>query len=1110
MKTALRRGIIITFFAGSCVALEFQASGSPLVPIEWQQRVKSGALEGQAKHVAWSRDQNNNFVDDALEALPATNRTTMIIQLNSCAGDSQVLQFLAQHGTIRRVGTLVPYVVLDNVTAGDALIIATNSAVAAVEADKVLKTFDDTSGRAVRARKSASYSVGTTGTFEDRTSSSGGGVIIAIVDSGVDDTHPALTGKYVAGYNAEHSPRITGNPTDDNTFISTGPNGICNTAAAGGDFQGWALDAAAFPPPVLPSAPAALISIPVGQGFPEPFAYQGLNWFFNAPVIAPGGASMTIHSSLTGDDVAGNYQDPNGVTKPCIYPGPNGICDSTASGGDVQVIPVGQGVPFIQCISPAVLASGHIDPNGALHTTPTSDDTWGGPWHGTHVAGIAMALADGSGCRPATDGTPAAQNNCAGLAFGASLVDVKVTRFDGFALTSDIMDGLEWLYLNTATRVVNISIGDDSPSAGTEAISQVINTLVLNGIAVVVAAGNAGKQAIGAIASSDLAITVAAADDRGTVDDTDDVIASFSTFGPRVDFVDNGPATPPGQLKPDITAPGVGIVSTLGGGTGGYHPLDGTSMASPCVAGAAALLLSYYHDTYGVYLDPGLLKDLLKRTAYVGGWGATYADIDTYNKYWGFGLLNLDLAVQYLQPGNGIADVTFPSCLAGAAGDNCGQPCHLAPPLVHDWDNSADILLPPGTTPEADVATTITVRVENRSGNDANLVQVCVGVRPYVSGAFVSYYDVGCKTVNVPAHTPVSVSFPWTPLNGPPGSGWDHQCVFATINYGLDKDPCNNQTQRNVTGILTHSTAAATFLVDNPFKEAATIVLELQATNAFTNFTAFLEPTNVITLQPSDCPAKAQITFTPRPGLPIGTTARFWVVPTAFTASHPQGVALPGVTFDVTEVAGGIQQAYSVGRHGDQGLIKLPLNLAGVPTSDPRAKVDQLLIVFDVDVRPTNVVLTADQVVITGSPSNTVPAYTVSFEDGTNVGKRLTIQFSSALLDQQRYRVSFERFVGADGAPLLGDLDFEFRVLQGDVNNSGGVTATDLSFVRGRLGQVAAFGDSSRADVNMTGAVTATDISFVRSRIGHSAPIAPGEVRIEPGPVPAAPGEEPK
>jgi hypothetical protein len=70
----------------------------------------------------------------------------------------------------------------------------------------------------------------------------------------------------------------------------------------------------------------------------------------------------------------------------------------------------------------------------------------------------------------------------------------------------------------------------------------------------------------------------------------------------------------------------------------------------------------------------------------------------------------------------------------------------------------------------------------------------------------------------------------------------------------------------------------------------------------------------------------------------------------------------------------------------------------------------------------------------------------------------------------------------------LGDVDFDLRVLQGDVNGSGAVTATDVSAARGRINQIAAFGNTSRADVNMSGAITGPDLSFVRARIGNSAP----------------------
>jgi len=78
--------------------------------------------------------------------------------------------------------------------------------------------------------------------------------------------------------------------------------------------------------------------------------------------------------------------------------------------------------------------------------------------------------------------------------------------------------------------------------------------------------------------------------------------------------------------------------------------------------------------------------------------------------------------------------------------------------------------------------------------------------------------------------------------------------------------------------------------------------------------------------------------------------------------------------------------------------------------------------------------------------------------------------------------------VDGDGSALEGDSDVELRVLQGDANGSGIVTATDVSFVRGRLNQPVAFGESSRADPNLTGGVSGPDVTYVRSRINNSAP----------------------
>jgi hypothetical protein len=215
------------------------------------------------------------------------------------------------------------------------------------------------------------------------------------------------------------------------------------------------------------------------------------------------------------------------------------------------------------------------------------------------------------------------------------------------------------------------------------------------------------------------------------------------------------------------------------------------------------------------------------------------------------------------------------------------------------------------------------------------------------------------------------------------------------------------------------------------------------------------------------------------------TTPGDWLVRARLTDSFgAQSVSAP-IAVRVLPV---IESAYSVGQHGSEGLIHLPLNLSGIPTTDPRSTVDEILVVFTAPVGTRGGGVSPDDVNITSSMGNPIPPYTVSFAGGALTGNELTIHFSGSLPDQDRYHFSLSGFIDTKGDPLLGDTDFELRVLRGDANNNGAVTATDVSFVRSRINQPVAFGATSRADVNMNGSITGPDVSFVRSRIGHSAP----------------------
>ncbi|MEV4867173.1 S8 family peptidase [Streptomyces ossamyceticus] len=226
--------------------------------------------------------------------------------------------------------------------------------------------------------------------------------------------------------------------------------------------------------------------------------------------------------------------------------------------------------------------------------TAGTDDMVG---HGTHVA----ATLAGSGAR--------SHGRYKGVALGAGILNAKVLDDSGEGSDSGVIAGLEWAAAQGA-RVANLSLGqDDTP--GEDPVEAAVNALSKStGMLIVAAAGNEGPDAgtVGSPGAAESALTVGAVDGE-------DRLADFSSTGPTADSA----------LKPDLTAPGVDIVSAkaahgyLGDpAADGYVSMSGTSMATPHAAGAAAILAQRHPDWTGARIKQALTASTTPTTGATG------------------------------------------------------------------------------------------------------------------------------------------------------------------------------------------------------------------------------------------------------------------------------------------------------------------------------------------------------------------------------------------------------------------------------------------------------------------------------------------------------------
>ncbi|WP_236063956.1 S8 family serine peptidase [Streptomyces poriferorum] len=224
-----------------------------------------------------------------------------------------------------------------------------------------------------------------------------------------------------------------------------------------------------------------------------------------------------------------------------------------------------------------------------------------GNGHGTHTASTIAGTGAASGGKEK------------GAAPGARLLVGKVLGNEGTGEESYSIAGMEWAKAQGAD-IVSMSLGTPNGSDGTDPTSQAVNELSADGGPLfVIAAGNTyDPGTIGSPGAAASALTVAA------VDRNDD----------RAEFSSQGPLIGTHSLKPDVSAPGTDVSAaasqSVPGWTGGlYRTMSGTSMATPLVAGSAAILKERHPDWSGERIKNALMStsDKTAETPYEVGTG---------------------------------------------------------------------------------------------------------------------------------------------------------------------------------------------------------------------------------------------------------------------------------------------------------------------------------------------------------------------------------------------------------------------------------------------------------------------------------------------------------
>lgn len=263
-----------------------------------------------------------------------------------------------------------------------------------------------------------------------------------------------------------------------------------------------------------------------------------INWLNDAVLRMPDVRAMTRALPIAGQAPESTQELPWGIKRVNAA----GAWSKTRGEG-VKVVVIDTGIDRTHPDLQELLAGGW---NATSKEKPEDYNDDNG--HGSHVAGTIAGVDNLFGV--------------VGVAPKVALYGVKVLDANGSGTFSDVIAGMEWAVTNKM-QVANMSLG---ASRGNDSLKAAVEAMGKAGVVLVAAAGNSGR-AVGFPAAYPDAICIAASN-------ISDGVASFSSRGPEVDWI----------------APGVNVKSSYMGGA--YDTLSGTSMATPHVAGLAALAIA--------------------------------------------------------------------------------------------------------------------------------------------------------------------------------------------------------------------------------------------------------------------------------------------------------------------------------------------------------------------------------------------------------------------------------------------------------------------------------------------------------------------------------------